>query len=417
MRIFALVLVAVPLLAQHDMSGMHDMSNMKDMPGMDTMAMEPDAGPMEASGTSANPASSPMAMVHVNRGRWKLTFHGEAFVTEIQQTGPRGADKFASINWAMSEATHTFAGGVFSARLMLSLEPATITGREYPELFQTGETAFGKAIIDGQHPHNLFMEAVLEYRHRLWNKATWELYVAPIGDPSLGPVAYPHRVSAEELPEATLGHHLEDSTHVSYDVVTGGIASGIFHLEASGFHGAEPGENRWTVGYGAIDSWSSRLSVAPSANWSGQISAGHLTQPEALEPGDQNRLSGSITYNRPFTHGNWATSAIWGRVRKLTDRSNLDGYTFESVARFASRNYLTARVEFVDKDELPIAGIYRIGAYTGGYTRDFNFIPRLASGIGFNFTTYSMPAAVHALYGQRPVAALVFLRFKVRGAS
>ena len=68
-------------------------------------------------------------------------------------------------------------------------------------------------------------------------------------------------------------------------------------------------------------------------------------------------------------------------------------------------------------DELPIAGIYRIGAYTGGYTRDFNFIPRLASGIGFNFTTYSMPAAVHALYGQRPVAALVFLRFKVRGAS
>jgi hypothetical protein len=317
----------------------------------------------------------------------------------------------------MSEADRSLAGGTFSIRTMLSLEPATVTGREYPELFQTGETAFGKPIVDGQHPHNFVMEAALDYRHPIGEHASWELYAAPVGDPALGPVAYPHRVSAEELPQAPLAHHLEDSTHVSYDVVTAGISYRIFHLEASGFHGAEPGENRWTIGYGAVDSWSARLVIAPTANWSVQISDGHLTHPEALEPGDQNRTTASATWNRSYARGNWATSLIWGRVHKLVDRANLNGYTLESVARFASRNYVTGRIELVDKDELTLPGVFRIGAYTAGYTRDFNLIPRIATGLGMNFTSYSMAEALHQIYGQHPVAVLVFVRFELRGAS
>jgi hypothetical protein len=31
---------------------------------------------------------------------------------------------------------------------MLSLEPATVTDRRYPELFQTGETAYGVPLVD-----------------------------------------------------------------------------------------------------------------------------------------------------------------------------------------------------------------------------------------------------------------------------
>ncbi len=68
-----------------------------------------------------------------------------------------------------------------------------------------------------------------------------------MGDPALGPVAYPHRASAMELPEATISHHWQDSTHIADDVVTLGIAHKKFKLEASGFHGAEPGENRWII--------------------------------------------------------------------------------------------------------------------------------------------------------------------------
>jgi hypothetical protein len=415
--ILTLVLAALPLAAQSTMPG-HDMStmpgmDMKDMPGMKMDGQKA----MAASGTSTNPASTPMAMIHLDIHRWTLMFHGVAFVTDIQQTGPRAGDKLASINWFMAEAEHPLSGGIFAIRTMFSLEPATVTGREYPELFQTGETAFGKQIVDGQHPHNLVMEAALDYTHPLGANAAWEVYAAPVGDPALGPVAYPHRVSAAELPQAPLGHHLEDSTHISFDVVTAGLTYRIFHLEASGFHGAEPGENRWPIGYGAVDSWSGRLAVAPTANWSGQVSVGHLTHPEALELGDQNRISASATYNRPYTGGNWASSFIWGRVHKLIGKADLNGYTVESVARFRSLNYVTGRLEVVDKDELALPGQFRVGAYTVGYTRDLKFGSRIATGLGMNVTSYSMVAALHQIYGARPMAVVVFVRFKLRDAS
>jgi hypothetical protein len=195
----------------------------------------------------------------------------------------------------------------------------------------------------------------------------------------------------------------------------------MFGIEASGFHGAEPGENRWTVGYGAIDSYSARFTVTPNARWSGQVSAGRLTHPEALEPGDQIRTTASVTYVRPYAQGEWASSIIWGRVHKTGDGANLNGYGAESVTRFRSANYVTGRIELVDKDELfggnPLAGqTFRIGAYTLGYTRDFRWLARIATGIGSNFTLYSMPDAVHQYYGQHPVAVLVFLRFRLRGA-
>ncbi len=387
------------------------------MPGMSQNNSEP----MQASGTSFNPTASPMDMIHLQSHGWTLMLHGVVFLTDIQQTGPRGGDKFASMNWFMNRASHPLAGGTFSILTMLSLDPATITGRRYPELFQTGETAYGKPIVDGQHPHNFFMELALEYTHPLGDNSRFWIYAAPVGDPALGPVAYPHRVSAAELPQATLGHHLEDSTHISDDVVTVGASHGMFGLEASGFHGREPDENRWTVGYGALDSWSGRATFTPNSYWSAQVSAGRLTSPEALEPGDQIRTTASVTYVRPFAHGDWATSAIWGRVHKTAGGDNLNGYDLESVARFGSVNYLTGRIEVVDKDELTIPGIHRIGAYTAGYTRDlkrhFPLLPRISTGIGANLTQYSMGPDVHGYYGSHPVAVLVFLRFRLKGTS
>jgi hypothetical protein len=390
-----------------------DMSHM-DMSQMDMGEMEM---PMAASGTSFNPASSPMAMVHKTVGSWNFGFHGAAFIGDIQQTGPRGGDKFTSVNWFMGEAQHSLGGGTFGVTTMLSLDPATVTERRYPELFQTGETAYGKPIVDGQHPHDLFMELAVRYMQPLGDRTKLNLYFAPVGDPALGPVAFPHRVSASELPQAPLAHHLEDSQHIAYEVVTVGLTHGIFGIEASGFHGQEPGENRWTVGYGAIDSWATRLTITPSANWTGQVSVGRLTHPEAAEPGDIVRSTASITYNRPFQDGNWASSFIWGRNHKTEDQRNLNAYSVESVVNFRKANFITGRIELVDKDELlPGDGpTYRIGAYTLGYTRDLPLIPMLETGLGANFTTYSLPAALRPDYGDRPLAFWVFLRVRLKG--
>jgi hypothetical protein len=377
--------------------------------------------PMFASGTVVNPASSRESMVHLMAGKWLLMLHGQAFLGGVQQTGQRGGDKFLSVNWFMAEASHPLGGGAFAVRSMLSLEPATITDRRFPELFQTGETAFGSPIIDGQHPHNFFMELSLRYTHPIAEGSSFTFYVAPVGDPALGPVAYPHRASASELPQAPLGHHLEDSTHISDDVVTAGIRNRMFGIEASGFHGAEPGENRWIIQTGGLDSWSTRLTFAPGQNWAAQVSAGRLTHPEALETGDQTRVTASVSYNRPYARGSWASTLLWGRVHKTADGANLNGYLAETVARFRDANYLTGRIELDDKDELfgeidPLAGrVFRVAAYTAGYTHDIPLLPHITSGLGANFTAYTMPDAFRPYYGQHPVAVWMFLRFRVKG--
>src|SRR6202035_1591887 len=159
----------------------------------------------------------------------------------------------------MGMARRRAGPGVFTARAMLSLEPATIRDRQYPLLFQQGETAFGLPIADGQHPHNFFMEIAALYDLKLGKKTLLSFYAAPVGDPAIGPTAYPHRASAAENPVGTLGHHQQGSTHIANDVVTVGVTHGIVRLEASGFHGREPDEFRWHINSGAIDSWSTRL--------------------------------------------------------------------------------------------------------------------------------------------------------------
>jgi hypothetical protein len=408
----------------------HDKMPGMEMPGEKSQRMN-DAGRFlmrRASGTGANPESAPMNMLFLRARGWHLMLHGQGFLGDVQQTGPRGGDKFLSTNWFMGEAEHDLGRGAFTARAMLSLEPATVTGRSYPELFQTGETAFGQPLVDGQHPHEFFMELSFSYARTLGEKTTIEIYFAPVGDPALGPVGFPHRVSAAELLQAPLSHHLQDSTHITNEVVTVAFHRPRWGLEASGFHGAEPNENRWNIDGGALDSWAARLSWTPTRNWSAQISAGRLHNPEAFEPGDVLRTTASVTYNRPFERGEWATSFIWGRNHKTATRGNTNSYLLEAFVRFHANNYFTGRIELLDRDELfadrpaiqqllAASGgtVFRIAAFTGGYTRDFHLVPRLITGIGGNVTLYKVPAAIQPYYGAHPAAFYLFLRFRLEG--
>ncbi len=369
-----------------------------------------------SSGTSMNPPGWPMPMAMHPFGSWNAMFMGQAFLVDTQQSGPRGGDKLYSTNWLMANAEHR-AGqhGAIQFNLMLSLEPATVTNRRYPLLFQTGETAYGRPIVDGQHPHNLIMALGVEYAHTLSENTTLQLYAAPVGDPALGPTAYPHRASAMEIPQATLSHHWQDSTHISDDVITAGISWRKLKLEASGFHGGEPGENRWIVQAGAIDSWSTRLWFFPTKYWSAQISAGRLTKPEALEPGDQTRVTASLEYSKPMSGSSWSSSLIWGRVHNTGTQHNLNSYLAESVLPVSDRNFLTGRIELVDKDELIAGQSARVGAYTIGYTRDLGVFAGIETGIGANLETYSIPPNIKPYYGNHPLGGNIFLRFRLKG--
>src|SRR5215831_5814664 len=167
------------------------------MPGM--AAMENSVG-FISSGTSLQPkvVSEFTPMVHKSIGDSALMFHANVFVLNTQQTGPRGFDKTFSTNWFMPMIAHDFGRQTLSFRTMFSIEPATITHRRYPELFQTGETAFGLPIVDGQHPHDLFMEIAGRYDYKLGEASRLYVYGGPVGEPALGPTAYPHRASASE---------------------------------------------------------------------------------------------------------------------------------------------------------------------------------------------------------------------------
>lgn len=308
---------------------------------------------------------------------------------------------------------------------MFSLEPATITKRQYPLLFQQGETAFGKPIADGQHPHDFLMEVAALYDVKLAEKTLLSFYFAPMGDPSIGPTAYPHRESASENPVGTLGHHQEDSTHIADDVVTVGLTHGIARIEASGFHGQEPDEFRWNLDSGKIDSWSTRFTLQPGNNWSGQYSYARLRSPEALFPKeDQARMTASVMYNLPFAEGNWASTVVWGRTRSLSDNSKENSYLLESLVRFKASNYAWTRVENAGRsNELqngtaPLPANFQeqpighIQAYTVGYVHDMNLIPQVRSAIGAQVTTYGVADALKAIYGSHPVSVSVFVRLR-----
>jgi hypothetical protein len=319
------------------------------------------------------------------------------------------------------------ASGTLTLRTMLSLEPATVTGRRYPELFQQGETAFGRPIVDGQHPHDFFMEIAAMYDYRVSEHTLVSVYAAPVGDPALGPPAYPHRASASEDPIAPLGHHLQDSTHIADEVITAGITHGIFRLEASGFHGREPDEFRWNIDAGKIDSWSARVTANPGQNWSAQYSIGGLTSPEALFPNENiRRMTASIIYNRPLAKGNWASMVLWGRNQSLQDGNVGNGYLLESTLRFLNRNNVWTRIENVDRTNELLIGetllppsfteryFTRVQSYTAGYDHDIGHLSHLSSAIGAQLTWFGVPAALQTTYGSHPIGAVAFLRLRTK---
>lgn len=153
-------------------------------------------------------------------------FHYNLFAGVNRQGRPRGVTKFESASWFMPVAYHKLGKGTLQLRGMFSAEPFTVPPSGSPLLFQTGETYKGQPLIDHQHPHDLFMELSAQYTLPLGEHGTWFTYIGYPGEPALGPVTVFHRLSASENPSATLAHHLQDSTHISFGVLTTALLIG-----------------------------------------------------------------------------------------------------------------------------------------------------------------------------------------------
>lgn len=251
------------------------------------------------SGTSWIADTSPMRGVHLHLRGWDVMLHGNFFAGYVRQESDAA---LASQNWLMVMADHALGGGILSIRSMLSLEPLTTPDGGYPLLLQTGETRDGMALVDRQHPHDVVMEAAATYARPIGGGFALEVYGAAAGEPAFGPVAFPHRPSSFANPLAPLGHHLEDSLHISYGVVTAGLLRRDVKAEASWFNGREPDEDRYDLDLRRPDSVAARFAVSPSSSVSLQGSYAYLQSPDAREP-DEGMFKSSYSITHAYRLG------------------------------------------------------------------------------------------------------------------
>jgi hypothetical protein len=375
----------------------------------------------EGSGTAWLPDESPLHAIHMMKGPWTFMFHGTAFVQYLHESGPRGDDQFGSINWVMGMAQRNVGPGRLGIRSMVSAEAWSISGCGYPDLLATGEECDGHTIHDRQHPHDLFMELAADYHAPIAGNVSWQVYGGPAGEPALGPVAYPHRVSALPNPLAPISHHWLDSTHITFGVVTGAVYGRTWKAETSIFNGREPDEDRMDIDLAALDSVSGRFWFLPTTRLALQVSAGHLAESESGEAEgariDVNRVTASATYHRPVRdNSTWATTFAWGRNSEPDHASN--AWLLETSVTLDQRDTWFGRFEVAGKtahdlDVPEPPDHFTVAKLQGGYTRYLAPWNGLQPGVGGAIAVGVVPDTLRSTYGSRAnVGLAVYLTLR-----
>ncbi|PWT76869.1 MAG: hypothetical protein C5B59_05480 [Bacteroidetes bacterium] len=378
----------------------------------------------DGSGTSWLPDATPMYGHMIHTKGWMFMFHGNIFIRynkqDITGAGSRGGEKWDAPNMLMAMGqTRIGQHGLFHFNAMFSLDALITGGSGYPLLFQTGESWKGVPLVDRQHPHDLFSELSVSYAYAFSKKVDLFLYVGYPGEPALGPTTFMHRPSGMDNPDAPIGHHWTDATHITFGVATLGLRYGKFKLEGSSFTGREPDENRYNFDKPRFDSWSGRLSFNPGQQWAMQVSHGYIKSPEALHP-DENvhRTTASATY--VFNFGDekyFSATGLWG-MNKLNQVAGSNNLLFEGSFRI-HKTVTYFREEWVQKtgEELNLdEGIYGkdelfpINALTVGGGYDVLRAGAVRFMLGGQFAWYHPDARLASLYGQNPLAFQVYLR-------
>jgi hypothetical protein len=367
------------------------------------------ADPMsrEGSGTSWIPDSSPMYGRMFMFGDDMLMLHGAIFPRYTNVSTRRGDDRIDAPNWFMAMFSHPLGESTqFGSRLMMSLDPLTEGGRGYPLLFQTGEAWNGEALHDRQHPHDLFDELSFSLSQKFEHDLSTYIYFGYPGEPALGPPAFMHRPSAMDDPDAPIGHHWQDSTHITFGVATGGLQWRDVKIEGSIFTGREPDEDRYDFDRPRFDSYSGRLSWNPTQNLALQVSYGYIKSPEELHPKTKiHRTTASAIYNLPLGHDtNWSNTFVWGQ-NNATEEGKTQSFLIESNYQ-RGRDTVYFRWERVQKSghELVLkpfdeSEIFPVSGYSLGYVRDLSHGNGIDIGLGTQFTINDRPDSLDRYYG------------------
>src|SRR5438874_2687134 len=394
-------------VATHGAAGQHEHEEMQMEMSMHSTIDLAEPMSREGSGTSWIADSSPMYGRMFMFGENMLMLHGAIFPRYTNVSTRRGDDRIDAPNWFMAMFSHPLGESTqFGSRLMMSLDPLTEGGRGYPLLFQTGESWNGEPLHDRQHPHDLFDELSFSLSQKFDHDLSAYVYFGYPGEPALGPPTFMHRPSAMDDPDAPIGHHWQDSTHVTFGVATGGLVWRDIKIEGSIFTGREPDEDRYNFDQPEFDSYSGRLSWNPTRNLALQVSYGYLRSPEALEPEvNRHRTTASLIYNLPLGHdSNWSNSFVWGQNND-TGQGKTQSFLVESDYQ-RGRNTVYFRWEHVEKSghELVLndavdTRVFPVGAYTLGYMLDLSHGNGIDIGLGTQFTINNQPDTLDRYYG------------------
>ncbi len=375
--------------------------------------------PSTGSGTSRLPLSegNQHSGLHIDAGDdWMVMAHGYAWGVYTDQSGPRGDDKAYVQSMAMLNAEKETGWGKVQLKSMFSLEPL-MKNRGYPNLFASGETAGGEALVDRQHPHDLFMELAARVDINVGADSTVFLYGGPVGEPALGPSAFMHRGSARYNPEAPITHHWFDSGHITYGVATAGFASRQFQIEGSIFTGQEPDEDRWDIEKPRFDSWSVRATWNPSPNWALQASTGRLKEPESLHPGeDEQRTTASVHY----ANGKGLSAMLAFSAKDRKPGETLTAWLAEANWNIDDHHTIFGRFENVKNDELfpehtdPLHDMpFRVSKFQAGYAYRLPLGEQFNLALGGTVSAFAKPDALDVAYGKNPMGYTLFARLSL----
>jgi len=302
---------------------------------------------------------------------------------------------------------------------MFSLDPILVGPGGYPLLYQTGESYKGKPLVDIQHPHDLFSELSANYTQKIAKDADLSFSFGYPGEPALGPPVFMHRLSAMDDPDAPLGHHYQDATHITFGVATIGLRISNVKLEGSIFTGREPDEFRYNFDPMRFDSYSIRLSYNPSREWALQTSNGWIKSPEALDP-LQNviRTTASAIHTKMLNGDSFiSTTLVYGQNHYSDNQKTLPSILLENSYHI-HKTAIYGRYEYVSKDaeelnltnDFPGNPNFNINALTLGVNHTFYTIKHTDLTAGVQATANVSSTPLQPLYGSVPIGLEVYIR-------
>ena len=376
-----------------------------------------------------------MCMPNPNSPQPEVAVSGQfnAFGVFSALQGPRGVDQFAAPNWIMIDAGRRLGDRQFvNVDLMGTAELWTYPWHGYPELMQVGEERRdGTPYIDAQHPHSSpIMGLTLSDTITLARERSLKVYFAPRGESTDGPVAYLHRTSARDNPDAPLGHHVaQDVGHISSTVLAAQLSAGKWVYEASAFNGAEPEPMHVNLPLGPLNSGAARVTYLVNPGHRVMAAVAQVEQVDPAYPGTTSatRLSASI-YDHFASGGRWRIdhTFIFGSIRRHPDGVTLNSL-LDEVTVANGPGELWGRVEVLQRlsSELEISNAPTataaddkrwVSALTVGYTHWIAEAHHIDFGFGSSMTADFVPGPWATAYGSRvPLTVRVILQ--LRGAG